>query len=262
MGLTIHYGLKAGDSESKARKLICRLHQAAQDLPFMSVGEVVELKGVLPDPARYQADPRLKSLLGGACAWLEYDRRSIGPRSFTSRSAVVHPKQLVGFEVIPGEGCESGRFGLCRYPAFVEVAPSRRIRTRLGGWRWQSFCKTQYASNPDCGGIPNFLRCHLSIVALLDKAKEMGFEVEVDDEGGFWQKRSVPDVAREVGEWNENLAGLFGALQSVAGRGLQGEIQKFPNFEHLEASGLKRPELAKLRELFAATGARFDNPPV
>ena len=161
-----------------------------------------------------------------------------------------------------GEGCESGRFGLCRYPAFVEVGLSRRIRTGLGGWRWKSFCKTQYASNPKSGGVENFLRCHLSVVALLDKAKAVGFEVEVDDEGGFWSKRSVPDLVREVGTWNEDIAGLFGVLQSVGGQDVQGAIQEFPNFEHLEAIGLNRPELAKLRQLFAATGAKFDTPPV
>jgi hypothetical protein len=84
----------------------------------------------------------------------------------------------------------------------------------------------------------------------------------VDDEGGFWSKRSVPDLVREVGAWNENIAGLFGILQSVGGEGVQGEIQRFPNFEHLEASGSNRPELARLRQLFAATGAKFDAPPV
>ena len=260
--MTIHYSLKAGDSESKARKLVHLLHQAAQDLPFGSVGEVVELKGVLADQSHYQPGHPLFNLLGGGRGWLEYDRRSIGPNSSTHRSAVVYPMHLFAFEAMPGAGCESGRFGLCRYPAFVEVTPSRRVRTGLGGWRWQSFCKTQYASNPECGGAENFLRCHLSVVALLDKAKAVGFEVEVDDEGGFWSKRSVPDLVREVGTWNENIAGLFGILQSVSGEDVQGEIQKFPNFEHLEASGLNRPELVKLRQLFAATGAKFDTPPV
>jgi len=262
MGLTIHYSLKAGGSESKARKLVHLLHQAAQDLPFTSVGEVVDLKGALADERLCPPGHPLTNLLFGGCEWLEYDRRSIGPDSFTCRTAQIHPKHLIGFQTLLGEGCESGRFGLCRYPAFVEVGLSRRIRTGLGGWRWKSFCKTQYASNPKCGGVENFLRCHLSVVALLDKAKAVGFDVEVDDEGGFWSKRSVPDLVREVGTCNEDIAGLFGVLQSVGGQGVQGAIQEFPNFEHLEASGSNRPELAKLRQLFAATGAKFDTPPV
>ena len=40
--------------------------------------------------------------------------------------------------------------------------------TKLKGWRWHSFCKTQYASDPRCGGVENFLRCHLCVVKLLD----------------------------------------------------------------------------------------------
>jgi len=218
MGLTIHYSLKAGGSESKARKLVHLLHQAAQDLPFTSVGEVVDLKGALADERLCPPGHPLTNLLFGGCEWLEYDRRSIGPDSFTSRTAQIHPKHLIGFQTVLGEGCESGRFGLCRYPAFVEVGLSRRIRTGLGGWRWKSFCKTQYASNPKCGGVENFLRCHLSVVAVLDKAKAVGFDVEVDDEGGFWSKRSVPDLVREVGTCNEDMPVFSESFNPWAGR--------------------------------------------
>jgi hypothetical protein len=262
MGLTIQYSLKTSGPEGKARRLVHLLHEAAQDLPFDSVGKVVELKGVLADKSHHQPGHPLSDLLEGACEYLEYDRCSTGTNSSTCRTALIYPHHLIGFETLPGKGCEPGRFGVCRYPAFVEGGPSRRIRTGLSGWRWNVFCKTQYASNPKCGGVENFLRCHLSMVALLDKAKAVGFDVEVDDEGGFWSKRSVPDLVREVGTWNENLAGLFGVLQSVGGQGVQGAIQEFPNFEHLEAIGLNKPELVKLRQLFSATGAKFDTPPV
>jgi hypothetical protein len=34
--------------------------------------------------------------------------------------------------------------------AFTEM---RKVPTKLAGWRWGSFCKTQYASDPTCGGI-------------------------------------------------------------------------------------------------------------
>src|SRR5690606_4233953 len=53
---------------------------------------------------------------------------------------------------------------------FTEV---RKVKTRLGGWRWSSFTKTQYASDPACGGIPNFLRCHISVVTLLEDRKSV-----------------------------------------------------------------------------------------
>lgn len=62
----------------------------------------------------------------------------------------------------------------------------RKVKTKLAGWRWSSFCKTQYASDPSCGGIPNFLRCHISVITLLDRiAKLPDVRVRVDDEGHY-----------------------------------------------------------------------------
>ncbi len=45
MGLTIHYELAATGDEAHARKLVQQLRQAALDLPFQHVGEIVELRG-------------------------------------------------------------------------------------------------------------------------------------------------------------------------------------------------------------------------
>ena len=45
MGLTIHYSLKTRGSDVHAQKLVNALHQAAHDLPFKELGEVVTLSG-------------------------------------------------------------------------------------------------------------------------------------------------------------------------------------------------------------------------
>ncbi len=45
MGLTIHYQLATTGDEVHARKLVQQLRQAALDLPFQHVGEIVELRG-------------------------------------------------------------------------------------------------------------------------------------------------------------------------------------------------------------------------
>ena len=50
---------------------------------------------------------------------------------------------------------------------------NRTIKTRLSGWRYGAFCKTQYASEPTCGGVPNFIRCHLSVIHLLDRIAQL-----------------------------------------------------------------------------------------
>ena len=88
--------------------------------------------------------------------------------------------------------------------------------------------------------MENFLRCHLLVVAMLDYAKTLGTLERVSDEGGYWEKRDVAALAREVGEWNGILAAFAGQLQDALSGGpgqLVSEITKFPNFEHLEAVG-------------------------
>jgi len=153
------------------------------------------------------------------------------------------PTHVIAFSTWPGEGCEEANFGLCQYPRFLCVerhGRKRNIPTKLPGWSWRSFCKTQYASNPECGGVQNFLRCHLLVVAMLDRAKELGLLEEVSDEGGYWEKRDAEALAKAVGEWNGFIAAFAGQLKdALSGGPVQpvSEITKFPNFEHLEAVG-------------------------
>lgn len=153
-------------------------------------------------------------------------------------------------------------------PYDKQFAGVRKVKTRLGGWRWSSFCKTQYASDPRCGGVANFLRCHVSVVTLLDRiAKLPAVKVEVDDEGQYgssyysddpWAEKRVytwhdgkydpKALAEEVGEWNEMIAAQAGALADmVKASGLDVEgcspIQGFPNFEHLEFRGSQSEHL-------------------
>ena len=161
------------------------------------------------------------------------------PRVRGHRPQLLHPRRTATaphLHGLAGEGCESSNFGLCQYPATVDFQ-GQTLKTMLSGWRWSSFCKTQYAVNPACGGLPHFLQCHLTVIALLDQAKKLGCLAEVDDEGGFWEKRDLPALAEEVGSWNEMLAVLGSRLKDVLGQGVQSEITRFSNFEHLEAAG-------------------------
>jgi len=186
------------------------------------------------------------------------------------------PEDDQRFEETPNEGFGWNRFSwdkwlrhckrqrnFTRSPAaFNEV---RKVPTKLPGWYWRSFTKTQYASDPTCGGVPNFLKCHISVITLLDRmAKLPGLSVTVDDEGKFgpstysddWKeayeagrkptytrhkgKYNPAALASEVGSWNEMIAGLSGALSdALAGSGIQLEapIKAFPDFEQLEFKG-------------------------
>ena len=65
---------------------------------------------------------------------------------------------------------------------------------------WGSFCKTQFANE---FGLPNFLRAHMTVCAILEKAQDLGFKVTVYDEGEFWTKRDVKALAETVGQWDQ-----------------------------------------------------------
>ena len=231
MGLTIHYDLRANArSRNKARQLVDDLRSKALDLPFQEVDEVVEFIG---EEANFrtvdQDDPH---------RWLLIQSRrhiNVGNRYFT-----VSPTWLIAFSAYPGNGCEDANFGLAKYPATIQVEIDRTpttIRTGLSGWSWSSCCKTEYASNPDCGGLENFLRCHLAVVKLLDYSKELNLLKEVSDEGDYFTKRDLKSLADEVGRWNTLIAGFAGRMKDAFGESFESEIAKFPTFERLEAKG-------------------------
>lgn len=226
MGLTIHYSLHSDAAKTtEARRQVEQLRQRALELPMQSVGEIVEFGG---DDCDFDGceDHELRWLLVQAGQIVSRDDRHLR----------VGPKQVIAFTTWPGEGCEAANFGLCRYPGTIEI-DGRRIRTGLRGWSWQSFCKTQYASNSECGGTENFLRCHLAVIGMLDHAAKLGILNDVRDEGGFWEKRSVDGLAHEIVEWNVGLAAFVGELKDSLGSDFVAEITKFPDFERLEAKG-------------------------
>jgi len=233
VGLTIHYRLHSdAHRPTEAWRLIEELRRQALSLPSVKVGEVVELAGDACNYEKLNRDHPHRWLLIQAGQYVE--REGIHYH--------IEPKHVIAFSADPGDGCEEANFGLCRYPGVIAIEDPRtghprRLRTELKGWCWSSFCKTQYASSPAAGGVQNFLRCHLSVIRLLDIAKNIGILVGVSDEGDFWAKRDIQALAREVGEWNEGIAGLVGKLKDMFGGNIDAPITKFPNFEHLEADG-------------------------
>jgi len=102
---------------------------------------------------------------------------------------------------------------------------------------WGSFCKTQYSNQY---GLPTFLRAHMTVYAILEKAQDIGFKVFVHDEGEFWEKRNVKALAEEVAQWDQMIAAMFGAMKDAAPEGvLESPIQGRADFEHLEMKGMQ-----------------------
>lgn len=232
MGLTIHYTLRADvASPAEARALIEKLHARARGIPFQHLTGVISFEKDLPADWAGTHDK-----LAGWLALNSGHALQLAGEHWD----IVPAQHVTGFITRPGEGSEPAMFALCLYPDSIKFK-GRTVPTFLEGWRWQGHCKTQYASNPACGGIENFLRAHLSIVQLLDAAAELGMLGEVVDEGGYWEGRSAEQLAQQVNRHNRLIAGFIGAMRDTvenAGgdpKSLQSEITDYPNFEHLEA---------------------------
>lgn len=231
MGLTIHYRLQSDTPDiGKVQELVRQLRQRALDLPFKEVGDLLELDGAQADSDQVAKDDPYRWLLIQAGGWVEQGNAHYR----------FPPTHLIAFSTWPGEGCEQANFGLCLYPRQIEIRDrgrNRRLRTERKGWSWGSFCKTEYASSATCGGIENFLRCHMLVIGLLDHAKNLGILAEVDDEGEYWENRDAKALAKTLGESNAHIAAIVGRLKDTFGKQIEAPITQFPNFEHLEAKG-------------------------
>jgi len=274
MGLTIHYRLSLPPKTllPDVRQKLGALRQACLDLPFKEVGELVEFKD---EACNFEHLPREHPnrwflIQSDTYVNYKYDR---GGKPFRvegfengTYSHNILPQQIVGFSSWPGEGCEQANVGLCRFPKSTIIpnkwsGKNHRLPVGDGQWTWGSFCKTQYANSPECGGIENFLRCHLSVVAMLDAAKKLGFAVECNDESGYWKNRDLEALVKEIGQWDAFIAAFGGALKdATGGSGLQLEapILERKDFEKLEAEGqplLPTSTASVLQRLAAITSA-------
>lgn len=262
MGLTIHYELEyPARSLAQARRAVEQLRQRCLDLPFHEVGPMQAFEGKQCDPDAHQKDDGTRWMLIQGAGHLHCVTGPDGQYR-TAREGEpwnawvdVRPTSLVAFSAWPGEGCETANMGLRVLPEGLWMKTRHKTEQWLPtaerdrGWRWQSFCKTQYASNPRYGGVRHFLLCHLTVIAALDAARQLGFGVEVHDEGGFWERRSVEELTRQIGAWDRNMAAFLGAMKDTIGAEgteIRAPIAERPDFERLEAEGVADPRLASL----------------
>lgn len=237
MGLTIHYNLKAPEGAT-ADQMITWLESARQHALTLNLAEVSKV-------AHFTAKRQIDPPRGSDWFWAMIqagDYVDVGRSTSTS----VKPTEAILFRTWPGQGCEEANFGFCRYPTKIKYE-DRMVAVKDSGWRWHSFCKTQYASE---SGIAHFLKCHLAVVSILDHLDDLGLVAEVSDEGEYWDKRNVKELANEVGEWNGMIAALFGAMKD-AGANVEAPIFDFANFEHLEMQGREKISPEGIRTLLA-----------
>ena len=127
--------------------------------------------------------------------------------------------------------------------------------TPAANGQWGSFCKTQYAHDPKLGGWGNFVRAHLSVLAIAEKMRKLGFKVDVSDEGHFWETRDFKVLSKNIGEYDAFIAGMMGVMKDAVGeKGLQVEsaMDGRQDFERLEMQAQKGQIGETLKKLAAA----------
>lgn len=240
MGLHLCYemALEPATPEATVVELVNALREQALALPFEAVSHVVRLT---------EADlVERRPLHGLAFVHIE----DVVQLSAVSTRELLYCRQLgnseddcytgagdvpanvrtlaIGFAVAPGRGCEPAAFGVTSVWT-PEAAQSR--------WWWHQCCKTQYAS---VVSDEHLLKCHGSLVALLDATERAGFEIVVRDETGYWESREPTQLFDAVGRMNQivaRFAGKFTDAVRDAGadsRQVRGEIFDHPDFERLE----------------------------
>lgn len=258
MGLTINYkfSLPGTLSADEVKKNLNTLHQRCLDIPFQNVSNILEFTGDDCDYERHKDNDDIRWLLIHANHHYPFKVVSGKPVYAEGSEATcmmgVTPLHVIAFSTLVGPGCESADFGLCRLPQSVlikvEGAQCRQSMPDADKWIWRSFCKTQYASDPRCGGFPNFVKCHLTVIKALDIAKEIGFDVTVNDEGDYWAKRDHALLLKNIGAYNETIAKLASQIKDAAkavGMTVEAPITDYPNYEHLEADSVIKKKKTK-----------------
>ena len=200
MALSIRYTLsiKRADTSS-VRETVRELLDYSRSLPVLQHSKLIELIGT---QCHYRCrDSRHASLL--ATAPLLVDRDAVLHR--------VQPDHIIAFTALPGLGCEHLHIGLATYPGVNAV--TARSSTDNGTWFWQGFCKTSNAAAGELGGVSNFLRCHLSVTRILDRASQLGISVSVEDDGGFWDNRNLTELALHVTSLNSHVKTVLSEIE-------------------------------------------------
>jgi hypothetical protein len=227
MGLHLCYELAVPRDTSVAEVIerMQRLYREAVTLPFETVGPLVRVTaGETLGDAR-DADSSLEQ-------WFRFcSRIGLDPRDPVTGARADRLPDAVGFGVKPGDYCEAATFGLAWVPPSNEDGD--RLHDEPYIWHWHTVCKTQYAS---VVSDEHLIRCHTSLVALLDRAPALGFDVTVRDETHYWETRDTGRLLAEVREMNRIVAHFAGALNDAIGEQAHvgGAIFEHREFEELE----------------------------
>jgi len=237
MGLHINYelALPAGATEADARAFLIGLRSSCETLGASSVGPLMTLteRELADGDERYEPwtiERFAWAFVSGSREWR--DGRHTGVPDDQRLAAMV-------FFLYPGTGSEPAALGLVSPTAWG--TPDAHRADLQGRWYWFGHCKTQYASQVSEEHLVN---CHLMVVKALEAASGRGCAIEVHDETGYWETRSVSRLLESVRNMNRIVARVAGAFHDALGdaHSVDSPIFNDPDFERLESEPLeKRP---------------------
>ena len=223
MGITIHYRLATQQewTDERVREWLEIVADYARHLGCASVGPVV--------PAYQLADVTAKL-------------HKVG-RDHTRRFVPINPTSGSVVAIDVGEGCQPLALALCKYPARWRCHHGRSMQrwhpTKISReWQFGWFCKTQFAGQH---GAAHFLRCHKTVISLLEFCRKAGLDVTVQDEAGYWEQRDEAALAKSLRKSEALMAAFGGLMKDMAdtpgGQTIASPIFDYANFEHLEQEG-------------------------
>ncbi len=233
MSLSLHFRLSLDvASEAKVCRLLIALRKEAIRLGYQRASGLRQLPASAPSTS--------------CDTWSSFTVEARALVRDPDRPDVCHevePLLAIGFRAWPAFGDTHASLALCSYPATIVRPDGSSFPTRLPPWCWRSSCKTEAANDAEYGGVVNFVRCHLGVVALLDAAVRIGFRVEVVDDAEYWEKRDVLALAGHAKE-HGSLMAIFAATMYGLSRD-HGDL--------LEAIGLEDSGLSKVFKLIWLT---------
>jgi len=201
MGITINYDLKFDGNAKDLCKKLEVVKQKCLDLPFEEVRDIIHIKYSQDDINFYNQLQDETFYPNNTDENLKKRDKKLKERGIDISTMInltlSHKQNSKGYEFVElyvwaGEGCEATSF------VFVKNKDC---------WECDGFTKTQYATE--------FVKCHLLVIKVLDLLKEEGFNVEVRDEGEYWETRDFKELAKSINEYTNLLKMISGKIEKA-----------------------------------------------
>lgn len=216
MGITIHWDLSLkGDKETLKAKLEAAISKfieigikSTRLIEFEFPACVDAFRSGMVEKMLAEKYPDAANMIGWY--YIQATPLNVGPSKFKSISIqngkpveTIHedpgepmPWECLGFGNLIMAGCEPMNIAL------------KNSRANPSAWLGHSFCKTQYAHD--------FEKAHLLVCKGLDILKELGFEIRVEDEAGFYGTGDQQELFKQK-EIMDVLIGNVGKMFTQGG---------------------------------------------